>query len=85
MLLVIELDCVVNFSDWIKHNYIDKGLKRRDAEKYLGIKQTMLSDYMNLKKFPSPRMLQKLVTLCEGLNLYKWLADFTKKQNEECE
>lgn len=74
----------MNIKEWVKKNYIDKGLTQTDAALDLGLLQSTLNQYMNLKRFPvNKETISKLESRCEGLDLAQWHHDFLVNKRQE--
>lgn len=73
----------MNIKEWVDKHYIKKGKTQTDAALALGLLQSTLNQYMNLKRFPvNPETISKLESCCEGLDMAQWRHDFLAKKQE---
>jgi transcriptional regulator with XRE-family HTH domain len=74
----------VNIKQWVDKHYINKGLTQTDAALALGLLQSTLNQYMNLKRFPvNKETISKLESRCKGLDIAQWHHDFLVNKQQE--
>jgi hypothetical protein len=71
--------------DWVTLNFIRKGRTQSDAAAALGIRQSLLSMYCSLQRFPGVEEQVRLGALCPGLSMTSWRDAYVRQRAEDRE
>ena len=68
--------------EWVNVHFIKHGRTQSDAANALGIRQSLLSMYCSLQRFPGVAEQVRLAALCPGLSMTAWRDAYVRKRAE---
>ena len=69
-------------AEWVSQNFIKKGRTQTDAANALWIRQSLLSMYCSLQRFPGVEEQVRIGALCPGLSMTNWRDAYVRQRAE---